>query len=170
MPTARTAIPTLLALAACASGPAEITRPAVPYTATRALSPRGTTEVTIRTARRVPGGTTELTDLPCTLRAEGFHASFTTPARVTVPNLPQRMPPATVTCTRGTTTTSARLEPWNRTVSEAHQAAQARQSGSDDFMGLGAITAALVTGLGLSGRDRSRDVWSYRDVTVILEP
>jgi len=157
--------PVLLALAGCAA-PAPVAESAVPYTATRALQARGETEVTIHAAHRVLGATRALSGIPCLLEADGFRAEFSAPARVRVPDLQDRTPPARVTCTRGTETARATLAAYNLTTATAHRDSRQRMAGTRDFGGLGAITAALVTELRLSGRDPGRDVWTYPDTTV----
>ena len=159
----------LLALAAC-GGPLEITRPPVPYTATRALNERGSTTFTVRTQQRRAGIIAEVAGLPCTLAADGFGSRFTTPATLPVPNLRARMPVATQTCTNGGDIRTVPIEPYNRTVSDTHLRHQDANPATGLFRGLGSVVGALTGALELAGRDPAADVYSYPDTVILFQP
>ena len=152
-----------LALAACA-GPVHAPPAAVVATADRGLAARGSSSFVLRT--EAPGLLRPVAQagIPCRLQARGFHASFTSPAEITVPNLGRRQPEATVTCTHGGRRQSLALEPVNLTRAEEQSRAMAEnQADSPGFPGLGLVTAAIVGGLRPS---RPSDVWGYRNATL----
>lgn len=158
--TALLPLAAVLGLAACAS---EITKPPVPYTATKNLNERSTTTLTARAFARVDGQRQELTGVPCTFQGDGFKSSFSTPAVLIAPNMHTRTPAASVTCTYNGQSKSRVLTPYNKTLSDINSSAMSIGAGAGL---IGVLVGGAVAAAQASSRDGSQDIYAYPDAVV----
>lgn len=156
------ALLSVVSLSACVNQ-SEITSPAVQYRAIKNLNAVGSSLITVRTKIKSGDKTSELLGAACNLQADGFSAKFTTPAKVVIPNLQERMPVANLTCTHDGKSKSVALEPLNKTVSEIH--ARGVSAGVNGGL-IGIMVGGALAARETNRRDQSKDIYGYIDQTI----
>lgn len=154
----------LATLSACEV--ADITQAPIPYTATKSLKAKGTHNFTARTFVKSSKGRNEVSGIPCTFTADGFKASFVTPALVTTPDMGQRTPPASITCKYKDVSKLEIMPAVNITVRDITASARSYGYGSG-LVGL--VVAGISESSQKSRRDATLDVYGYNNVIVQLD-
>ncbi|KFE35939.1 hypothetical protein [Thioclava atlantica] len=119
----------------------------------------GTSNFTVRTYS-TKGSYQEVKGVPCTFKADGFHAEFTTPAVVVTPDMGPRTPVASISCVYQGEKVFRIVQPINDTTTKIDQNAAAAGAGAG-------LIGVIVTGISSSSqrarRDATLDVYGYPD-------
>ena len=151
------------ALTGCAAVP--IGQEPIPYTATKALNEKGTSNLTVRSVS-TKDGYKELAGVPCELKGDGFRSVFVTPAIVVTPDMGPRVPVASLTCTFEGKKFFQIIQPINETVTSIDRNASAAGAGA----GLvGIVVSGISASSQRSRRDATLDVYGYPDVTATFK-
>ena len=155
------ALAATLVLAGCQM--ADITQPPVQYKATKKLDAKGVDSFTARTYVKTKDGRKEVTGVPCKLTSPAFTASFVTPAVVTTPDMGQRTPPGSITCTYEGKTELVVMQVMNKTTASIEARAHSRAAGAGL---LGIVVAEISASNQKARRDATLDVYGYHAVNV----
>ena len=152
-----------LSIFGCTSGPP--TYAAMPTTAPFAQAApgyQGMLPVNVTTQTRMPevrdtiAGRGLIEGAQCVAQTSAFRLTFTTPARITVPDYGQASPPIKVTCTRGTLTGQAQIIPQDVSHQVRHLDALIKPR------------PRWIRPLLERHRAGGPQVWTYRTVAVVL--
>lgn len=160
MNKAYTILPLVIALGGCMKF-SEITTPpqTVTFTSERAqTASSGLTNVQMRVVQSTKAGINddvEVIGARCSLKGNGFKASFTAPANLRMPGYIGAADPFTITCNGGGQSATMNVKPVNQTV--------ARMSQPVPTTGglVGVLVGAAVQGAIRASRDPLKDQFTY---------